>query len=353
MNTIITILLLLIIIGIIVTIHEFGHFLAAKKNGVYVSEFSIGMGPKIWGFKRKNDNTDYNIRLLPIGGFVAMANKTGEIDNKKIKKNQILENKRFYQKLLILSMGIIFNYLLALVILFVNGLIYGSPIQTPTISVIEENSAAYNAGLKEDDVVLSVDGRHVCTSSDLLIELLAKTPKESYELVVRNKNITRIVILVPNEIENEDGSKTLSFGFGIESGKNYGLLAAVKYSFETTYYTTRTIFYTIVDMIKGEIKLDSLSGPVGMYTIVDEVKSVGLENLIYLLAYLSINVGFLNLIPISVFDGGRILIIVIEKIFNTKVNENVENIISLIGFGLLILLTIYITYGDIVELIKG
>ena len=353
MNTIITILLLLLIIGIIVTIHEFGHFIAAKKSGVYVSEFSIGMGPKIFGFKRKNDDTDYNLRLFPIGGFVAMASKQGEIDNKKIRNEQILENKRFYQKILILSMGIIFNYLLALVLLFLNGIIFKSPVQTPIISLVEENSAAYEAGLKEGDIVYSVDGRHICTSSDLMIELLAKKPRDKYEIVVKNNANTSTLTLVPKLITNEQGESSLSFGFALESKKESGFLSAIKYSFSTVYYTTRTIFLTVVDMFRGEIKLNSLSGPVGMYSVVDEVKSVGLESVIYLLAYLSINVGFINLIPVSVFDGGRIFVVLIEKIFNTKVSDKLETIISLVGFAFLILLTIYITYGDILELIKG
>ena len=353
MNMIITILLLFFIIGLIVTIHEFGHFITAKKNGVYVSEFSIGMGPKIWGFKRKNDDTDYNVRLFPIGGFVAMAAKEGEIDNKKLKKNQILENKKFSQKLLILSAGIIFNYLLAIVLLFLNGLIFGSPLNKPTISNIVDGGAAFESGLLEGDTVISVDGTHICTSSDLMIELLSKKPREKYEVVVKNNGETRNLTLIPDVVKDENDEENLSFGFAIESKKENGFFEAIKYSLSTTYYTTRTIFFTIVDMFRGQIKLNSLSGPVGMYTVVDQVKTVGIENMIYLIAYLSINVGFLNLVPISVFDGGRILIVLIEKIFNKKVNENVEGIISLIGFALLILLTVYVTFGDIVELIKG
>ena len=135
MNFILTLLILMIILGVIITIHEFGHFIAAKKNGVYIDEFSIGMGPLIFTHKPKNSETTYSFRLLPVGGFVSMAEKE-DPENKKIKKNRVLENKNFWVRLLVLLNGIIFNCILAIFLFFISGLIYGKPVNTAKIARI-------------------------------------------------------------------------------------------------------------------------------------------------------------------------------------------------------------------------
>ena len=155
MNFIITLLILIIILGLIISIHEFGHFIAAKKSGVYVDEFSLGMGPLLFKYKPKKSETTYSLRVFPIGGYVAMAEKE-DPDNKKIKKDRVLENKSFLKKFIVLINGIFFNCILAIVLFFISGLIYGKPVQEPIIKAVGEGTPAYSVGLEPGDRIIMI-----------------------------------------------------------------------------------------------------------------------------------------------------------------------------------------------------
>lgn len=349
MNFIITLILLIFILGFIVLFHELGHFLMAKKAKVYVAEFSIGMGPKIFGFKRKNDETEYTVRAFPIGGFVAMANE--EDEEFKIKKDRILSNKTFLQKIFVLSFGIIFNFILAIILFFFNGLFFGSPELKPYIGKIIENSAAQNAGLREKDLVKSVGGVKVSSWNDVLLELNTNKDRINYKFVVERDKKSFTTTITPKIEKDENNNKIKVFGFGTFEGKNYGFVNAVKYSFESTYKLTKSIFSILKNLFTGNLGINSLSGPVGIYTVVDDIKSKGLESIVYLLSYLSINIAIINLIPIPVFDGGRILIVIIEKIKGGKLNPNIEKYLDYFGFALLITLFIFVTFNDIIKLL--
>ena len=198
MNFIVTLLILLFILGFIVFFHEFGHFIAAKKAGVYVDEFALGMGPKIFGFKK--GKTTYTFRALPIGGYVAMANE--EIKEIKLPKTRILANKKFYQKVLVLIMGIVFNFILAVLLFFINGLIYGSPETKPYIGDIKENSPAEDGGLRASDLILSVNGVKVSSWDDVLLELTTQK-KTEYKFEVErigNINFTTTMEILLNHL---------------------------------------------------------------------------------------------------------------------------------------------------------
>ena len=350
MNALITILILAIILCVIISFHEFGHFIAAKKSGVYVDEFSIGMGPTIFKHKPKNSETTYSIRALPIGGFVSMAEKA-DPDNKKLKKNQILENKDFIHCFWVFINGIVFNFILAVILFFISGLIYGRPISEPIVDKVIEGYTAQAAGLESGDKIIQINGVNVTTLDDFILEAVAKDEKKSvYTFVVKKASgETKSYLLTPKL--DEDGSKTYGIQF---KGKVYkkGFVEALKYSVLGTYDTSKVIFKILGSLFTGKVSAKNLSGPVGIYSLVDGVKSQGLMTLIYLTAYLSINVGIVNLIPIPVFDGGRVLILIIEKIIGRKTNEKLENALNLVGFGLMILLMLYVTFNDIVRLVK-
>lgn len=352
MNFIITLLILILILGLIIAIHEFGHFIAAKKSGVYVDEFSLGMGPALLQYKPKKSETTYSLRAFPIGGFVAMAEKE-DPKNKKIKKDRVLENKSFLKKFIVLINGIFFNCLLAIVLFFISGLIFGRPVQEPVIKAVSENTAAYNAGLEPGDRIIKVNNTDVETWDDFVLEVSAKKLKDSYEFVVLKSNgSTKTYNIVP-EVKKINGEETRVFGIQIEGATHKkGFVNAVKYAFGGFWENTVTIFRIIGSLFTGEVSVNTLSGPVGIFSLIDSVRSQGLEVLLYLTAYLSINVAVINLVPIPVFDGGRIFLLIIEKITKKKCNENVEYIINLIGFGLMIILMLYVTYNDIFRLVK-
>lgn len=347
MNFIFTLLILLFILGFIVFFHEFGHFIAAKKAGVYVDEFALGMGPKLFSFKRQE--TTYTLRAFPIGGYVSMANE--ESPELKLPKERILSNKKFYQKILVLIMGIVFNFILALLLFFFNGLIYGSPETKPYIGEVADNSPADDGGLLGGDLILSVNGIKVNSWDDVLLELTVKNNKSYKFEVKRMENINFTTTIEPNIETDEDGNMKKIFGIGTNTLKNYGFTNALKYSWEATSKITKNIFKILGNLFTGKISTKNLSGPVGIYSVVDDLKENGLESIIYLIGYLSLNVGIINLIPIPVFDGGRILLVIIEKIKRKKLNPNVELYLNYIGFGLMILLMIFVTYNDIIKLL--
>lgn len=351
MNFLITLLILFIILSVIIIVHEFGHFIAAKKGGVYIDEFSLGMGPQLLKYKPKKSETTYSLRVFPIGGFVSMAEKE-DPSNKAIKKNQVLENKSFGRKLLVLINGILFNCFLAIFLFFVSGLLYGRPVSEPVINKVVEGMAAEKAGLESGDKILEVNGVKINTWDDFLLEASAKKLKDEYIFKVEKSNgDIKEYNLVP-EVQEVEGQEVKVFGIQ-SSGTIYykGFKNAVIYAFEGFYTNFKTIFKILGNLFTGEVPVKSLSGPVGIYSLVDSVKSQGVNTLLYLTAYLSINVAIINLIPIPVFDGGRVLILLIEKITRKKSSENLEAILNYVGFALMILLMLYVTFNDIIRLV--
>ena len=347
MSFVITLLILILVLGGIVFIHELGHFLAAKKIEVYVHEFAVGMGPEIFSFHRKNDETKYSLRAMPLGGYNALANDMET--SKGLKKNQVLENKSFMGRLFVLIMGIVFNFILAIVLLFANGLIYGSPTTDPIIGSVLEGSAAQRAGLIDGDLILKVNDKSVSSFDEVLLETRFGEIKDSYTFLVQRGNVELSINVVP-DIKEEDGNKTPTFGFTSSNIREKGFVNAIKYSFVQTWKTTKSVFEILGKLVTGKIGAENLSGPIGVFSVIDNVKQNGLESIIYLMAYLSINVGVINLIPVPVFDGGRILLLFIEKIKGKKVNPKLETYLNTAGTVLLVLLMIYVTLNDILKL---
>lgn len=349
LNFIITLLILIIVLGVIVFIHELGHFLAAKKVGVYVHEFAVGMGPKIWSFKRKNDETTYSLRLLPLGGFTALA--SDKESGKGLKKDQILENKTGLQKFFVLINGIIFNMILGVILLFINGLIYGSPDTSPYVGEVVEGTPASKTDLRSGDLILKVNDKKVSSWDDVLLETRYGKMLDKYTFLIERDGREYSFDITPEYTTNEEGEVTPTFGFTSSNIKKTGLLEAIKYGFVGTYKSITSVFNILIKLITGKIGADNLSGPIGVYSVIDTIKSSGLENIIYLTAYLSVNVGVINLIPIPVFDGGRILILLIESITKKKANPKLETWLNGIGVVLLVILMIYVMINDIIKLV--
>ena len=342
----ISLLVLIFILGIIILVHEFGHFIWAKTFKVHIYEFSIGMGPVIFTHKGK-DKIDYNLRAIPIGGFVSMAGEVYE-DDEKINKKSFMCNKPWWQRLIILVAGVVNNFILALLLLFLGALIWGATISLPEVREVVEDSAMDEAGILAGDEILAINGRKVSNWDTAQILLIMESEDNVYTFNIRHEDGTvEDITVTPTIIENEDGTETKTFGVYIQTEEVHGFVNSLKYAFQKFGSIVHSMALTIEGLFTGKISLQALSGPVGMYEVVDQSIGYGISYMLYLVAFLSINVGFINILPFPAFDGGRVLFLIIEKIKGSPVDSKIENICHMIGFVLLIILMIYITIQDI------
>lgn len=369
------IVVLLLILTVLIFVHEGGHFLMAKKCGVFVSEFALGMGPKVCGFKRKGDPTQYSLRALPIGGYCQMAGEEMEdIDN--LPKDQFMCNKTKLQRSLILVAGVTMNFITAILLLFFISLVWGHTEQRSYVGHVEPNTPAYEAGIVEGDRVLEFNGHKVSTWDDLTVVSAMKNKNNKYVYKIK-KSDGKVVEyeLVPIDSVTIEGKSILIKGdttlesiakeydkdvddlvvtkvIGISSPQKRinGFIPSIEYAFTKFGSVVKTMISIIANLITGNIGLNALSGPVGMYTVVDTAAKFGIANIIFLMAYLSINLGVLNILPFPAFDGGRLLFVIIEAVTRKKVDARVEGYFHTIGFILIMMLMLYITFQDILNL---
>lgn len=345
-----TLLYFILVLCVTICIHEFGHFIFAKKAGIYVYEFSIGMGPRLFKFKRKNDETEYSIRLFPIGGYVSMAGEDAELD-KSIPKNKQMFSKTWKERFMTISAGVIFNFLLAIVLLFVVGLKVGVAQNKPIIDTIDFQYLMYDTNLSKGDLITHVNNKRVKNLDQLYLEMEVYNGKE-IEFTVKHENgeIEKISIM-PQKIET-NGKVRYIYGFSLDQTKEFGILASVKYSFRKTGSLLNQMCRVLFYLFTGKLSLNNLSGPIGIYTIVGDAAQAGFINIIYLIAYLCINVGLINFIPLPAFDGGRLLFLIIEKLKGSRINPKVENIVHSVGFVILMVLMITITFNDLFKIFR-
>ncbi len=346
----VTLIVLILILGLLVMIHEFGHFLFAKKCGVHIYEFSIGMGPILFKKISKKDGIQYSVRALPIGGYVQMAGEVSE-DDKNIPKEKFMCNKTGFQRFLILVAGVTFNFVLAFVLLFLSALIWGSSSLEPVVGKVTEGYPIEKAGIEKGDRIIAVNDKKVNTwdKAQILLNIKSKNDYYTFKIEKTNGDIKDYKIKPVTE-KDEKGNTRKVFGVQIDTTKKYGFVQALKYAVLKFGAVIDSMAIVIVNLFTGGLGLSSLSGPVGIYGVVGESLTVGIQQVIYLIAFLSINLGFINILPFPAFDGGRILFLIIEKIKGSPVNSKVENAFHTVGFILLLLLMIYITLQDILKL---
>ena len=348
MGIVLNILLLIFVLGILIFVHELGHYLFAKKHKVHIYEFALGMGPKLLS-RVGRDGVLYSLRAFPIGGFCALAGQEGE-DDENLKKDDFMCNKTAWQKIQILLAGVGCNILLALILLFGSALIWGATNLRPVISEVIEGFPMAEAGIGPGDTITSINGRRVRTwdKAQLILHLNHEGP---YIFVIRHADGAKEKYEITPIIEtNEEGVERQIFGFGVDTTKERGLIPSLTYSFVKLGAIISSMGLVIISLFTGNLSLNALAGPVGIYGVVGDSASLGLEYLIYIIAFLSINLAFINALPFPAFDGGRILFIIIEKIKGSPVNPKIENMLHTIGFILLIALMLYVTFNDILRL---
>lgn len=415
----ITIVKLLAIIVAVATVHEFGHFLASKLLKVGVDEFSIGFGPKI--VQRKFKGTMYSLRWIPLGGYCAIEGEEATEDNKESETSY--QKKNAFEKIIILSMGVIFNFILATIV-FLAVYLPGN-VATTQITSFTEDSVLAQAGLQAGDIIKSINGKEVelysqisnyrlnGDSNDITLEyerdgqIYTTTVKDARRIegkigisfkIDDDGNQTNVVELtgagtsatevgikagdiilsvdnvstpdatsVVNEIQKKPdqevvikvqrGEEVIDYSIIPEATEVFDLGIAsiattksnISYAFIETVENIKSIVGSYVDLFSGRVSLNNMSGIVGIGEVVS--KSEGVLNFFFLMAMISMAVGVANILPFPPLDGGKILLVLIECVTRKKVSEKVELTVSYIGLGLLLLLTVFVTYKDIVRII--
>lgn len=341
MNALITVFTAIIIFAVLIFVHELGHFIAAKLLGVKVIEFALGMGPKI--VSRQKGETLYSLRLVPIGGFCSM-----EGEDEDSESDRSFNRKKPHLRLIILVAGAAMNILLGYLLLVGLGASSEGFVE-PAIKEVVNDSSAQISGLRADDEIIEVNGRRVHIIEDFSWEISNnESPDKTLELVVKNNGKTRKITVTPQEIEGE-----YTYGIILRTGNNT-LIKNLKNSFYRTIFYSRVIIDSFVNIIRGDIPLSQVSGPVGMVheigNAVEEVSKTGIEgikNLISLTILLTINLGVFNLFPLPALDGGRILFVIIEMIRRKPVPVEKEALVHFIGIVLLLGLSVVIAFKDI------
>ncbi len=329
---------------IIVVAHEWGHYITAKKYGVLVHEFAVGMGPIIWS-KQKGE-TRYSIRLFPIGGYCSMEEENGESKNPRA-----MASKKPWQKLVIVSAGAIMNFLLAcLILIFVTGYrgYAGNVVET-----LEPNMPAIEAGLKQGDKVIKIDGKSVKDLSDIS-EYIVNEEKE-YLLTIQRDNTEIEVPIKSKWIEKENRAR---FGFAPQMVHN-NIWENIKGGVLWGCEITASVLDSFIKLFTGALNMDDVSSIVGVVDQTSEIwdssvemggVGIAISNMMILAAVLSANLAVVNLFPLPALDGGRIIFILVELLRGKPVSQDKEGFVHFIGFVLLMVLTVVLIFKDVMRL---
>lgn len=346
----------LIVISVIVLIHEFGHFIVAKKLGVKVEKFSLGFGPKIFG--KKVGETEYVVSAFPLGGYVKLLGEDPAEELPPEDKNRSYSTLPPYKKFLIIFFGPFFNFVLAAVI-FVVIFMMGKPVLKPVVGGLIKSRPAIKAGLKKGDIITSINGIKVKSWKSLAgyiqkygkntINIGVKEGKRDYFIKLKPVLISGVTIL---------NQKAKRYVIGIYPSKkavyyrHSGILnsfySALKEVWFVIYITMVSLFY----LIAGKLPASDLGGPIMIAQLSGRAASMGISDFFYFIAFISVNIGLVNLFPIPALDGGHLLFSIIEMIKGKPLSLRFQEAAAKVGFALLILLLLFVSYNDIIRTIK-
>ncbi|MBI3981239.1 site-2 protease family protein [Candidatus Microgenomates bacterium] len=363
-----------VLLSVLVLVHEIGHFLAAKKIGVKVEEFGLGYPPRLFG--KKIGETIYSLNLLPFGGFVKLFGENGESHSDKASRDKGSESKRaFYnrsklERAIILVAGVSMNFLLGVVvisIIFTNGVLI--PSEKVYVQQVIKNSPAFLAGIKENDQIVSLNGKAIKTPQDLIVQTKEGAGKE-VSLVIKRCTLEKIDN-VPTGKENNCSTieKVLVPRTNVSPkegpmGVAISNLVVKKYPlWQAPIYGTREAFRMSYLIAEGVLKIfgqlifkanlpSDVAGPIGIYQITSEAVKFGPLAILQLLGLLSLNLAVVNILPIPALDGGRLAMIFLEVIVGKRKLERYENLVSSIGFATIIGLIVLITFSDLNRIFK-
>ncbi len=334
-----SILLTLLIFAAIIIIHECGHFFAARLCGVRVNEFAIGMGPTLLRFGKKE--TRYSLRLFPIGGFVAMEGESDQSDDPRAFCNQAV-----WKRMIIVCSGAVMNLVLGFVIILALT-IPNKTMASTTIAEFSEGASTQASGLMADDEITHINGRRMWVDSDIIYAL--STDEDGVvDMTVRREG--EKVSLENVVFTKENGTLVIDFKV---VGKQRGLINTLGYSLGKTASIGRLIWISIGQLVTGQAAISDLSGPIGTAQAVGEATKAGMSTVMNLFAFITVNVGIFNILPIPALDGGRLVFLLFEAVTRRRIKPQYEAYVHFAGFVLVILLFVFVSYQDIVNLIRG
>lgn len=337
------IIIAILIFSIIVIFHEFGHFILAKKNGIRVNEFAVGMGPKLFGVKK--GETEYVLRLLPLGGACIMAGE--DEDNTD---EGTFNSKSVWARMSVVLAGPVFNFVLAFV--FAVIVISFAGITPSEVGAVSENSPAQEAGLKAGDVIKEIGGEKVHMFDEVKMHIVLD-PRSEYEIVYERDGQTHETVV--KTTTGSDGYPAIGVTAYV---KKADFAEMFQYGFYEVKYNIKLVFKSLGMLFQGKLTKDDVAGPVGMAQIIDDnyntAKNYGVSSIVLtmmnLVVILSANLGVMNLLPIPALDGGRFLFLIYEAVRGKPINRAKEGFVNFVGFALLMVLMVFILFNDISRL---
>ncbi|MBO7208758.1 MAG: site-2 protease family protein [Clostridia bacterium] len=336
------ILIAILVFCLIITAHEFGHFISAKICGVTVHEFSIGMGPAF--FKKQGKETLFSLRAIPFGGYCKM-----EGEDEQSESEGSFSSKSRPKKLLILASGAIMNIITGF-LLFVIIMFQTKAVVVPVVDTVLENYPAHSV-LMSGDEITKVNGKRIYTSTNLNTEI-ARNGTNPVELTLKRNGETKVVMITPTE---ENGKFLLGFKSGVKK-LNFG--NRFFYAYRSTVDFSKMVITSLSDLITGKVGLNNLSGPAGIVNEIGNAADSAKEEgsyipLLVLVAFITINLGVFNLLPIPALDGGRIFFVLVSAIIRKDIPPEKEGIVHFIGLVLLFGLMIYATGNDLIRIFRS
>jgi len=339
-----TIVIAILIFGLLILIHEGGHFLFARLFHVTVNEFAIGMGPKVLSHTSKKSGIAYSLRLLPFGGFVSMAGEDEECDD----ENAFCK-KPVWQRMIITAAGAAMNLITGILVM---GILVAAAKNLPSTVIYQftEDNISAQYGLMEEDRITVVDGTPVHTANELVYEVMRKGV-EPIDITVRRQGKTVVLEDVVFPTITESGETFGNIDFYVYSEPKTPA-SVLKHAFFRSGSTIKMIWESLYDLVTGRYGMNAVGGPVAVTEAMSEAASEGIADLVYLSVVISMNLGIMNLLPLPALDGGRLLFQIIEAIFRRPVPRHIEAYVHFAGIIVLMALMVMITFKDIIGLIK-
>ena len=339
-----------IVLGVLVLLHEWGHFIVAKLCGVRVDVFSIGFGPRLCGVKR--GDTDYRLSALPLGGYVRMAGDN-PVEERTGAPYEFLSRPR-WQRFLIAIAGPIMNLGATVAILWGIYSFVGLPFLPPVIDEVQPASPAESAGLKSGDVIVSLDGKPIAAWPDLADAIRGSNGRE-LQLVIQRDGQHIPISVTPAHLKDSDGSTPWMIGVsrpGQEKYRHVAPLRAAEAAFTSTATGSREWASVIIGLFSGKVSVHDLAGPVGIVRMSGQAAKDGPLELFELTAIISLNLGLLNLLPIPILDGGHVLMLAIEGLLQRDLSIAVKERFVQVGLVFLLSIFAFVMYSDIVKVIQ-